>query len=329
MIYRKLGESDLNCSVVGLGTWGMGGDSWTGSGKVDDDLSVATLRAGIEAGINLIDTAQPYGYGHSEEVVGKAIKGYRDKVIVATKCVSYQDENHQYHKDWQPDVLRRQVNGSLERLDCGKIDLLQVHWPDPDPTHPLKDAFEELNKMREEGLFRYLGVSNFDGALIEEAKQYCPIVSLQPPYSLLNRSIEKEILPYCASHNVGVLSYGSIAGGVLSGKYKERPVFESSASSDTRGRDVRSAFYPYYSEEAWPKTNALLTVMRQIADKNGVPCVYVAIGWSLKQKGMTATLVGARTPEQAVMNAKAGDFVLSDEDNELLTKSCNEIYGLE
>ena len=328
MIYRKLGDSELNCSVVGLGTWGMGGDSWAGSGEADDDLSIATLRAGIEAGINLIDTAQPYGYGHSETVVGKAIKGYRDRVIVATKCVSYQDENHQYHKDWRPKVLRRQIEGSLKRLDVDTIDLMQVHWPDPDPTHPLKDAFEELYKMKEEGYFRYLGVSNFNGPLIDEAKQYCPIVSLQPPYSLLNRGIEKEILPYCAANNVGVLTYGSIAGGVLSGKYKERPVFVSSSSPDNRGRDVRAGFYPYYSEEAWPKTNALLTVMREIADKNGVPCVYIAIGWSLKQTGMTATLVGARTPEQAVMNAKAGDFILSDEDNAYLTRRCNEIYGL-
>ena len=322
MIYRKLGSSDLNCSVVGLGTWGMGGDSWAGSGDVDDDLSIETLRAGIEAGINLIDTAQPYGYGHAEQIVGRAIAGMRDRVIVATKCVSYQDEDHKYHKDWRPDVLRRQIEGSLKRLNVDCIDLMQVHWPDPDPAHPLADAFRELDKMRREGLFRYLGVSNFDGALIEEAKQYCPIVSLQPPYSLLNRSIEKQIMPSCVTHDVGMLSYGSIAGGVLSGKYKERPTF-----ADANGRDVRTGFYPYYSEEVWPKTAALLDEMRRIAQKNDVPCVYIAIAWALAQPGMTATLVGARTPEQARMNAAAGDFVLSDEDNAALTRRCDEIFG--
>ena len=328
MIYRKLGDSDLNVSVVGLGTWGMGGDAWVSSGEADDDLSIETLHAGIEAGINLIDTAQTYGKGHSETVVGRALKGYRDRVILATKCANYQDDEHHYFKDWRPDSIRRQVDGSMKRLDVDKIDLLQVHWPDPDPSHPLSDAFNELNKMREEGIFRYLGVSNFDAALIEEAKQYCPIVSLQPPYSLLNRKIEKETLPYCAANNVGGLSYGSIAGGVLSGKYRERPVFAKSPTGDARENDVRSGFYPYYSEEAWPKTDALLTVMREIAEKNGVSCVNVAIGWSLKQPGMTATLVGARNPEQAVMNAKAGDFILSDEDNAYLTQRCNEIYGL-
>lgn len=327
MIYRKLGDSDLMCSVVGLGTWGMGGDSWAGSGEVDDDLSVATLRAGIDAGINLIDTAQPYGFGHAEEVVGRAIRGIRDQVIVATKCVSFQDEDHVYHKDWRPEIIRPQVEGSLKRLGVDTIDLLQVHWPDPDPTHPLEDAFNELYKMQKDGYFRYLGVSNFDGPLMDEAKKICPIVSLQPPYSLLNRKIEKEIMPYCAENNIGILSYGSIAGGALSGKYTERPDFSKATGENTFTRDVRNGMYPYYSEEAWPKTDALLRVMRELAEKNNVPCVYIAIGWSLKQAAMVSTLVGARTPEQAVMNAKAGDFVMSDEDCAYLTAKCDEIFG--
>ena len=176
--------------------------------------------------------------------------------------------------------------------------------------------------MRRAGLFRYLGVSNFDGKLIDEASQYCPIVSLQPPYSLLRRDIEKEIMPYCASHNVGMLSYGSIAGGALSGKYTERPIFDNTAA-----RDVRQNFYPYYTEEAWPKTDALLKVMRGLAEKNGVTVVTIAISWSLKQPGMTSTLVGARTPEQARMNAGAGDFVLDDADNAALTAACDRIFA--
>ena len=325
MRYRKLGSSDLNVSVVALGTWGIGGDSWSGSDRIDDRKSIDALRAGLDAGINLIDTAQPYGYGHSEELVGEAIRGYRDKVIVATKCVSYQDENHQYHKDWRPEVLRAQIEGSLRRLKVDTIDLMQVHWPDPE--HSFEAAFEELAKMQEEGKFRYLGVSNFDGALIDHAKEYCEIVSLQPPYSLLNRGIEKEILPYCLAHDVGVLSYGSIAGGVLSGKFTERPVY-STGNGDNFKRDVRAAFYPYYSEEEWPRTSALLAVMREIAARNDVPVVTVAIGWSLHHPAMTATLVGARTPEQAVMNAASADFTLSEEDYQLLTDACNRIYGL-
>ncbi|MBR1759135.1 MAG: aldo/keto reductase [Lachnospiraceae bacterium] len=324
MRYKKLGSSDLKVSVVALGTWGIGGDSWAGSGAVDDQKSIAALRAGLEAGINLIDTAQPYGYGHAEEVVAEAIKGYRDQVVVATKCVSYQDEAHVYHKDWRPEVLRAQIEGSLRRLKVDTIDLMQVHWPDPE--HSLEAAFEELAKMQEEGKFRYLGVSNFDGALIDEAKQYCEIVSLQPPYSLLNRKIEAEILPYCIKNNVGVLSYGSIAGGVLSGKFTERPVY-STGNGDNFKRDVRAAFYPYYSEEEWPRTNALLNVMREIAQKHEVPVVAVAIAWSLSNPAMTSTLVGARTPEQAVMNAAAGDFVLPAEDYAYLTAACDRIYG--
>ena len=324
MKYKKLGSRDLNVSVVALGTWGIGGDSWAGSGIVDDAQSIAALRAGMDAGINLIDTAQPYGYGHAEEVVAEAIKGYKDKVIVATKCVSYQDEEHHYHKDWRPEVLRAQIEGSLRRLKVDTIDLMQVHWPDPE--HSFEAAFEELAKLQEEGKFRYLGVSNFDGALIDQAKQYCEIVSLQPPYSMLNRGIEKEILPYCLENNVGVLSYGSIAGGALSGKFKERPIY-STGNGDNFKRDVRAAFYPYYSEEEWPRTSALLDVMREVAAKNGVPVVYVAIGWSLHHPAMTSTLVGARTPEQAVMNAAAGDFTLPEEDYQVLNAALERIYG--
>ena len=319
MKYRKLGSTDLECSVIGLGTWGMGGVGWARSGKANDEVSVSVIRRAIELGINLIDTAQPYGMGHSEELIGEAIKGQREKVILADKCVSFRkDDLTKAVRDWRPEVLRFQLEGSLTRLGVDQIDLYQVHWPDP--QHPLKDAFEELNKMREEGLVRYIGVSNFTPELIEEAKEYCPIVSVQPPYCLLNRKAEEEMLPYCAQKNRGVLTYGSLGGGILTGKYTERPEFDPAM-----GRDIRSGFYPYYSEENWPKTTKLVDFMRQIAERNNVPVTYVAIAWVLSRTSVTTALVGARTIEQLEMNAAASEFELSQEDVQALTQLSDEV----
>ena len=243
MIYRKLGNSDLKCSVVSIGTWVIGG-TWGGA---DDEQSIAAIRAGVEAGINLIDTAPVYGQGHSEEVVGKAIKGIRDKVLLATKCGNYPpgfDLSAGRPKDIKPGTFRRQLEGSLKRLDVETIDLYQVHFP---RFESLEMGFRELNALREEGLVRYVGVSNFNGEQMDFCSRFCPIVSLQPPYSLLERDIEAEILPYCIKHNIGTLTYGSIGGGVLSGKYAEPKAFNV-ADGDPRGRR-----YDYYSPEHWPK----------------------------------------------------------------------------
>ena len=314
MIYRKLGNSDMDVSVVVLGCWGMGG-TWGGA---DDEQSIATIRAGIEHGINLIDTAQPYGEGHSETVVGQGIRGLRDKVYIATKCGNY-TENGQRKQDASASALRRQLEGSLKRLGVDYIDLYQMHWPDP--NHTFKESFTELNKMREEGLIRYVGVSNFDGAQMDEASRYCPITSLQPPFSLLDRRIEAEILPYCEAHQIGTLTYGSIAAGALTGKFKERPSFTES--------DPRSGpFYPFFQEEQWPKTQAMVDVLSGIAQKRGVAIVEVAINWVLAQKGVTCAIVGAKTPEQVIANAAAGNWSLTAEEEQFIRTEYERIYGV-
>ena len=242
MRYRKLGNSDLNVSVVGIGTWGMSGQGWESSHTSDDEQSIATIRAAVDAGINFIDTALTYGSGHAEELVGEAVQGIRDKVIIATKCVADRESPEKgLTKDWRPEALRYQVEKSLRRMNIDVIDLYQAHWPDPDPSHPLEDAFRELNKMREEGLVRHIGVSNFSTEQIRQAMDYCPIASLQPRYSLLNRDIEEDILPFCVEHNIGVLSYGSLGGGVLTGKYTQRPEFHTINNMV----DPRNSFYPH------------------------------------------------------------------------------------
>ena len=322
MRYRKLGNTDLNVSVVGIGTWGMSGQGWESSAVSNDAQSVETLRAAVDAGINFIDTALTYGSGHAEEIVGDALEGIRDRVVLATKCVADRESPEKgLTKDWRPEALRYQLEKSLRRMKTDVIDLYQVHWPDPDPTHPMEDAFRELNKMREEGVVRHIGVSNFTIEQIEQAMEYCPIATLQPGYSLLNRGIEDEILPFCMEKNIAVLSYGSLGGGVLSGKYTERPQFHTINNMV----DPRNGFYPYYSEDVWPTTSALIEEMRAIAEKNNCRVVDVAIGWTVAQEGMTLALVGARNPEQAVMNANAGDFVLSAEDMARLTAASDHV----
>ena len=305
MKFRKLGQSDLNCSVIGLGTWGMAGSFW---GKVDDDQSIATIRAGLEAGINLIDTAPVYGDGHSEEVVGKALEGLkREDMVLATKCGRFTCETEK---------IRQELETSLKRLKTDYIDLYQVHWPDD--KVPFEETFGELENMRKQGKIRYIGVSNFSVEQTEEASKYCQIVSTQPQYSLLVRDIEKDILPYCVEKNIGILSYGSIGAGALTGKFKEKPVFKED--------DERASFYTFFQEQNWPKTKQMIDTLEEIASSHGKPTVHAAINWVLKQKGISVALVGARTPEQVRMNAQAADWELTDEENAKILQAYDKIF---
>ena len=305
MKFRKLGQSDLNCSVIGLGTWGMAGSFW---GKVDDDQSIATIRAGLEAGINLIDTAPVYGDGHSEEVVGKALEGLkREDIVLATKCGRFTCETEK---------IRQELETSLKRLKTDYIDLYQVHWPDD--KVPFEETFGELENMRKQGKIRYIGVSNFSVEQTEEASKYCQIVSTQPQYSLLVRDIEKDILPYCVEKNIGILSYDSIGAGALTGKFKEKPVFKED--------DERASFYTFFQEQNWPKTKQMIDTLEEIASSHGKPTVHAAINWVLKQKGISVALVGARTPEQVRMNAQAADWELTDEENAKILQAYDKIF---
>ena len=305
MKFRKLGQSDLNCSVIGLGTWGMAGSFW---GKVDDDQSIATIRAGLEAGINLIDTAPVYGDGHSEEVVGRALEGLkREDIVLATKCGRFTCETEK---------IRQELETSLKRLKTDYIDLYQVHWPDD--KVPFEETFGELENMRKQGKIRYIGVSNFSVEQTEEASKYSQIVSTQPQYSLLVRDIEKDILPYCVEKNIGILSYGSIGAGALTGKFKEKPVFKED--------DERASFYTFFQEQNWPKTKQMIDTLEEIAASHGKPTVHAAINWVLKQKGISVALVGARTPEQVRMNAQAADWELTDEENAKILQAYDRIF---
>ncbi len=312
MRYKKLGSSDLNVSVVGLGTWAMGNDFW---GKVDDDMSIYTIQKAIDCGINLIDTAPAYGDGHAERIVGKAIKGRRDSVIIATKCGTLRDGKN-FIRSLKPKDIRKQIENSLRFLDIDFIDLYQIHWPDP--STPLEESVNELLKLKEEGKFRWLGVSNFNIDLLNKIMSLTEIVSLQPPYSLLQRDTE-EVITFCREKGLGVLSYGSLGAGVLSGKFKEQPKFEEG--------DNRSKFYPFFREPLWSKSMQLVDVLRDIAARHDKPVAHVAINWVNQQDRITTALVGAKTPEQAEQNAMSASWELSQDEIDEINTAYDRIFG--
>ena len=305
MLYRRLGNTDIQCSVIGLGAWAIGGDSY---GEVDDKASIDAIKAAVDAGINLIDTAAVYGCGHSEEVIGLALKQLdRSKVVVATKFGNWRSPDGGYYRDASPAMLRKGLEESLTRLQTDYIDLYQWHWPDP--TLPISESIVEIAKMLEEGKIRAVGVSNFSCEQMDEVHKYVPLASLQPPYSLLDRAFEKELLPYCRENNIGVLSYGSIGGGVLSGKYTRDnlPSFEA--------MDARTRIYGnIFSAQSWSKAIDMVDVLRDIAAARGAQTVHAAINWVLAQQGVTCALVGAKTVAQVEMNAKAADWQMSAEE---------------
>lgn len=315
MEYRRLGKSELNISVIGLGTWVLGGTDW---GPADETEAMAAIQKAIDCEINLIDTAAIYGNGRSEEIVGKAIKACRQQVIIATKCGIYL-KGKDLINDLRPQSIRKELENSLRRLGTDVIDLYQCHWPDPDT--PIEDTMDEMLKMKAEGKIRYIGVSNFDAALLKRAREVAPVVSNQVPYSLLNREIERELVPFCQEQGVGIMAYGPLGGGILTGKYKEKPIFNAG--------DARSFFYPYYQEPYWSRVQALLKDLEQVSERYGKPVSQVAINWVRQQPGISTALVGARSLKQAEANAAAGTWQLSAEDLASIKKALSRILGEE
>jgi len=302
MKYRKLGNSGIDVSVIGHGTWAMGNDFF---GDIDEKEAIKALHASIDSGINLIDTAAAYGQdGASEKVVGKAIFDRRDKVVLATKCGQLRVFQEHYCICIQPGTMRIELENSLRYLQTDYIDLYQIHRPDY--NYGIEAGLEELVKMRDEGKIRAIGVSNFNTDQIQTSIDIADIASVQPQLSVLHReTIDDNILSFCLDNNIGVISYGSLAGGILTGKAKKIEV---------EGKELRPLFYNYYSEPMWSKCQLLLAVMKEIADAHDVEVAEVAINWSLANPGVTSALCGSVRPDQAIANAKAADWELSKEE---------------
>jgi len=296
MQYNQISNTDLSVSAIGLGTWVFGGELWGGS-KEDDCLQA--VDAALDSGINLIDTAPIYGQGKSEEIIGKAIKGKRDGVIIATKC-GLASKGGQIVHNLTAQSISDEVDQSLKRLRIDYIDLYQCHWPDPNT--PLEETFEALQKLKSNEKIRYIGVSNFDLDLLKRSKELADVITLQSEYSLLQGSLEKEIIPYCLEAEIGILSYGTLGGGILSGKYKQEPKF--------KGADARNFFYKNYKGERFEKVKNFVTMLETL----NRPTNETALNWVRQQKSVVSTLVGCRNADQVFRNVKAADWTLTEEE---------------
>jgi aryl-alcohol dehydrogenase-like predicted oxidoreductase len=313
MEYRKLGTTDVNISVISLGTWGIGGEFF---GETDEQEAIGALQAGLDNGMNLIDTAPVYGRGESEKIVGKALKGgYRKKCLLATKCGLLKHWT-QYVRCSDTFFIRDGIEGSLRRLQTDVIDLCQLHYPDT--LTPIEATIEELLRLKQEGKIRYVGVSNFSVEQMRAAKACGELVSLQPKYSMIDREIEAEILPFCVSENIGILTYGSLGGGILTGKYTSLP--EKSAT------EKRWSFYKGFSEPGFSQTQRLLKTVERIAESTGRRTADIAIAWTTHQKGVTTALVGVKNARQAAENASAGEVKLTKEQAAELDRAYKAIF---
>jgi aryl-alcohol dehydrogenase-like predicted oxidoreductase len=302
---KRLGNSDLYITPVGFGAWAIGGSGWEfGWGNQDDKDSVAAIHRALELGVNWIDTAAVYGMGHSEEVVASAISSWSGpRPYVFTKCGLLADEQGYVHRNLRANSIRRECENSLRRLKVDRIDLYQIHWPSED----LEEGWGEMARLQKEGKVRWIGVSNFDASQLRRAERIALVTSLQPPYSLIRREVEPDILPYCHSHGIGVIVYSPMQSGLLTGAMTRERIAKL-PDSDWRSRD------PEFREPKLSKNLALVERLRKIGQKYGVPPGQVAVASVLRNPAVTAAIVGARSSQQVEQNVGAADLHLSDED---------------
>ena len=309
---RRLGNSSLELTTIGFGSWAIGGGDWSfGWGDQDEREAIEAIIAAVDLGINWIDTAAVYGGGASETLVGQALRelGPSRRPIVATKCGRVMREDRSIDKVLKRDSIIAECEASLQRLGIDCIDLYQMHWPEPDCD--IEEGWQTLVDLKQQGKVREIGVSNHSVAQLARLQAIHPVAFLQPPYSLLTTEIEKEILPYCAEHKVGVVCYSPMYKGLLTGKFSlERAA--NLPQNDHRSRDPR--FQP-------PQIEAhlgLIDCLKPMAARHGRSMAELAIAWVLRRPEVTSAIVGARRPSQVAEIVKAGDWVLTDEELETI-----------
>jgi len=301
MKYRKFSGIERDVSVLGLGTWAFAGDEWWGSQKESDSIGV--LERAVELGINLIDTAPAYGWGRAEKVVGKFLKktGARKKIVLATKLGL--DKRSPTYKNLRPERMREEIEQSFDRLGVDFIDIYQIHWPDPDV--PISESAPVMKEFLDKGLIGAVGVSNYNVSQMKEFMKYSPLHSLQPPYSMFRREIEKDILPFCIENNLSVIVYSPLHGGVLTGKFH---LDGAKIPEDERRKNI-----PDLKEPAFSRDKKILEKLREIANRYGKTLAQFALNWTFNQKGITTILVGARNIRQLKENINCTDFEISQE----------------
>jgi aryl-alcohol dehydrogenase-like predicted oxidoreductase len=306
---RRLGNSDLHITRVGYGAWAIGGGGWQFAwGSQDDNDSMAAIHRSLELGVNWIDTAAAYGLGHSEEVVARAMKSWPGpRPYIFTKCGLRWDEKGQVGRVLKADSIRKEIEDSLRRLAVDAIDLYQIHWPPEPDSVELEEGWTTLADLQREGKVRWIGVSNFSTQQLRRAQAIAPVTSLQPPYSLIHREIEQEILPYCQQEGIGVIVYSPMASGLLTGAMTRERIAGLPADDWRRG-------HPDFSEPNLSRNLELVDRLQTIAHRHGRSAGEVAIAWTLHHPAVTGAIVGARNSRQAEGVMRAAELQLTDDE---------------
>lgn len=302
---RRLGNSDLDITTLGYGAWAIGGGNWQyGWGSQDDADSIASIHEALDAGVNWIDTAAVYGLGRSEEVVGRALRERKgDTPFVFTKSSMRWDDTRTIYRSLKADSIREECENSLRRLGVETIDLYQIHWPNPEPE--IEEGWAAMARLQAEGKVRHIGVSNFNVAQLKRAQAIAPVASLQPPYSLLSREIEAEILPYCAEQNIGIIVYSPMESGLLTGAMTRERI--AAFPNDDWRRNNGD-----YKEPKLTRNLALVERLREIGAAHGKTPGEVAIAWTLRKSVVTGAIVGLRRPGQAAGTLGAANLRLGE-----------------
>jgi aryl-alcohol dehydrogenase-like predicted oxidoreductase len=306
----QLGTTGLDITRVGLGAWAIGGGGWEfGWGPQDDEESIAAIHRALDLGVNWIDTAAAYGFGRSERVVGRALEGLRERPYVFTKASLLEGRDRRVVRCLKRDSILREAWFSLERLGVDAIDLYQLHWPIPDAD--IEEGFSALAELREEGLVRHIGVSNFDVGQLRRIQQIAPVETLQPPYSLIERDVEREILPFAQEEEIGVIVYSPMGSGMLTGAMTSERI-ESLAEDDWRKHDAR------FNEPQLARSLDLVGRLRRVADRYDTTPGAVAVAWTLHNPAVDGAIVGFRRPDQVDPILTAAELELTADDVEEL-----------
>ncbi len=320
MRIKQLGNTDLELTVIGLGTWAIGGSWQYGWGPQDEDEAVAAILKAIDLGINWIDTAAIYGCGHSEELLGMALKKTKARPIIATKCSLLWNEKREKVSCLKAESIRKECEASLKRIGVDVIDLYQMHWPEPEAD--LEEGWTEMARLQKQGKVSYIGVSNSNIKQLDRIRKIAPVDSLQPPYNMNNRGIEKELLGYCAKNKIGVVTYSPMQRGLLTGKFSKK-YLSTLAPDDHRLKS------PDFQGPQFSATLELVEKLKPIAKRNKRTLAQLAIAWVLRRPEVTSAIVGARKPSQITETAPAADFILSKTDiaeiEKLLTERENKL----
>jgi len=307
---RKI-KNGPELTEIGIGTWAIGGPWAHGWGPQKNEDSIKAIQTALDQGINWIDTAPAYGYGHAEQMVASVVGKNRPNVFIATKCGLVWNENRKVKFRLKSDSIIEECENSLRRLNTDYIDLYQIHWPDP--KTPIEEAWRAMAQLKESGKVRYIGVSNFDVAQLNTCQKIAPVTSLQPPYSMVKRGIEQDILPWCLEHDTGVVAYSPLQAGILTGKFNLEHL-------NSLPKDDWRKYNPLFKPPVFEKIVEFVEQVTSLGEKYEKTPGSMAVNWVLSQPGITAAIVGVRNQEQALQITNGTGWSIQKEDLDIIDK---------